>query len=171
MKVKAWISYYIPQNTAGERTQNIFMHQWTAWIFVRDHILAATREARIILSIKSSIVGYRYNSGPGRLRMMTSSNGDISRVTGYLCGELRHKVQWRGDFMFSLIFAWTKDQVNNGEVGDLRRHRAHYDFTIMGPCVHIKMSFLTVGCPHLTPYKVIPALASAQWFVEMWYCV
>ena len=44
--------------------------------------------------------------------MMTSSNGNIYRVTGHLCGELacprlipEHKGQWRGAFMFSLIHA------------------------------------------------------------------
>ena len=38
-----------------------------------------------------------------------------------------HKGQWRGAFMFSLICA----RVNNGEAGDLRRHRAHYDVIVM----------------------------------------
>ena len=42
-----------------------------------------------------------------------------------------HKGQWRGAFMFSLIGAWIKCLVNNGEAGDLRRHRAHYDVIVM----------------------------------------
>ena len=33
--------------------------------------------------------------------------------------------------MFSLICALINDWVNNGEAGELRRHRAHYDVTIM----------------------------------------
>ena len=33
--------------------------------------------------------------------------------------------------MFSLIWAWIKGWVNNREAGDLRRHRAHYDVTVM----------------------------------------
>ena len=33
--------------------------------------------------------------------------------------------------MFSLISAWINGWVNNGEVGDLRRHRSHYDVTVM----------------------------------------
>ena len=33
--------------------------------------------------------------------------------------------------MFSLIYAWLNGWVNNREAGDLRRHRAHYDITIM----------------------------------------
>ena len=41
------------------------------------------------------------------------------------------KGQWRGALMFSLICAWINDWVNNREAGDLRRHRAHYDVTVM----------------------------------------
>ena len=42
-----------------------------------------------------------------------------------------HKGQWRGALMFSLIFARINGWVNNGEAGDLRRHRAHHDVTVM----------------------------------------
>ena len=42
-----------------------------------------------------------------------------------------HKGQWRGALMFSLICAWINYWVNNGDAGDLRRHRAHYDVTVM----------------------------------------
>ena len=64
---------------------------------------------------------------------MTSSNGNIFRVTGPLCGEFTgHKGQWHRALMFSLICAWINVRwVNNREAGDLRRHRAHYDATVM----------------------------------------
>ena len=42
-----------------------------------------------------------------------------------------HKGQWRRTLMFSLILAWINGWVNNGEAGDLRRHHAHYDVTVM----------------------------------------
>ena len=42
-----------------------------------------------------------------------------------------HEGQWRGALMFSLICARINSWVNNGEAGDLRRHRAHYDVTVM----------------------------------------
>ena len=51
--------------------------------------------------------------------MMTSSYGNIFRVTGSLCGEftgqrwIPHKGQWRGALMFSFICAWINDWVNN----------------------------------------------------------
>ena len=70
--------------------------------------------------------------------MMTSSNGNIFRVTGPLCGEFgahrwipRTKGHWGGALMFSLICAWINGWINNHEAGDLRRHRAHYDVIVM----------------------------------------
>ena len=64
--------------------------------------------------------------------MMTSSNGNIFRVTGHLCGEFPHKDQWRGALMFSLICVWINDWVNNREAGDLRPYRANYDVIVNG---------------------------------------
>ena len=68
--------------------------------------------------------------------MMTSSNGNIFRVTGPLLqwpsvtGGIPHKGQWGGALMFSLIRAWTSGWANNRDADDLRRHRAHYDVTV-----------------------------------------
>ena len=42
-----------------------------------------------------------------------------------------HKGKWRGVLMFSLTCARINDWVNNGEAGDLRRHRTHYDVIVM----------------------------------------
>ena len=103
--------------------------------------------------------------------MMTSSNGNIFRVAGPLCGAFigdrwiplakasdadpNSKVHganmvptWvmsasdgphvgpmnlamQRSFYVSLICAWINDWLNNGEAGDFRRHRAHYDVTVM----------------------------------------
>ena len=46
-------------------------------------------------------------------------------------GEFPSQGQWRGALMLSLIYAWINGWVNNREAGDLRRHRAHYDVTVM----------------------------------------
>ena len=65
--------------------------------------------------------------------MMTSSNGNNFRITGHLCGgiyrwsEFPSQSRWRGALMFSLICSW----VNKQDVGDLGRHHAHYDVTVM----------------------------------------
>ena len=42
-----------------------------------------------------------------------------------------HIGQWCGALMVSWIWACMNDRVNNREAGDLRRHHAHYDVTIM----------------------------------------
>ena len=59
-------------------------------------------------------------------------------VTGHLCGEFtghrwipRTKSQWRRALVFSLICAWMNGWLNNREAGDLRRHRAHYEVTVI----------------------------------------
>ena len=69
---------------------------------------------------------------------MTSSNGNIFRVTAHLCGEFtghrwipHTKGQWGGALIISLICAWMNGWVNNREASDLRSHRAHYDVIMM----------------------------------------
>ena len=46
-------------------------------------------------------------------------------------GNYPHKGQWRGALIFSLICTRVNGWVNNGEAGDSRRYRAHYDVTVM----------------------------------------
>ena len=60
-----------------------------------------------------------------------------------------HNGEWRGALMFSLICAWTNDWVNNRDAGDLRRHRAHYDVTVM---FALLISF-TANVPQLVMYS------------------
>ena len=70
--------------------------------------------------------------------MMTSSNGSIFRVTGPLCGEFTG-LQWipctkASDaelWCFLWSAPWINGWVNNREVGDLRRHWAHYDVIVI----------------------------------------
>ena len=67
-----------------------------------------------------------------------SSNGNIFRFTGHLCGEFTGP----GDFpaqrpvtqsfdVFFFIPAWINGWVNNHEAGDLRRNSAHHDVIVM----------------------------------------
>ena len=67
--------------------------------------------------------------------MMTSSNGNIFRVTGPLYEEFTGLL-WiprtkASDAELGVIWALMNDWVNNREAGDLRCHRAHYDVTVM----------------------------------------
>ena len=109
-------------------------------------LLRETRGIRYVISYR---ISNRHHTHRNRLSptdtffMMTSSNENIFRVTGHLCGEFTrgeftgprliapHKGQWCGALVFSLICARTKGWVNNGEAGDLRRHPAHYDVIVM----------------------------------------
>ena len=55
-----------------------------------------------------------------------------------------HKGQWRGALMFSLIYAWINDWVNNREAGDLIRQRGHYDvIVIVRPCPNFNIEIRT----------------------------
>ena len=42
-----------------------------------------------------------------------------------------HKGKCRGALMLSLVCAWISGWANNRDVGDLRRHHAHYDVTVV----------------------------------------
>ena len=43
----------------------------------------------------------------------------------------RHKGQWRGAFMFSLVCARINLWINNRDAGDLKWYNSHYDVTVM----------------------------------------
>ena len=71
------------------------------------------------------------------LHMMTSSNGNIFCVTGPLCVAFtvhrwiltKGPVTQSFDIFFDLLL--NEGWVNNHEAGDLRRHRIHYDVTVI----------------------------------------
>ena len=54
-----------------------------------------------------------------------------------------HKGQWRGALMISFICARINGWVNNRKDGDLRRHYAHYDVTVMISFLHIYQECFT----------------------------
>ena len=64
--------------------------------------------------------------------MMTSSNGNIFRVTGHLCGEFTGP-----------ICVWIIGWVNSREAGDLRRYRAHYEAIVMYSHEEVASSYLS----------------------------
>ena len=70
--------------------------------------------------------------------MMTSSNGNIFRVTGPVCGEftgLRWIPRTKASDAELWCFLWSvlklNGWVNTREAGDLRRYRAHHDVIVM----------------------------------------
>ena len=68
-----------------------------------------------------------------RYQIMTSSNGGVLLSAGNspVFGKFPSKRPVTRGFDVSLIWAWTNGWVNNRDAGDLRRHRAHYDVTVM----------------------------------------
>ena len=95
---------------------------------------------------------------------MTSSNGNIFRVTGHLYGEFtghriipRTKVSDAEHWCFILSDAWINAWVNNREAGDLRRHRAHYDVIVM-----VYQNYCSSKCKLIPSWYVTPL--ATHWF-------
>ena len=67
--------------------------------------------------------------------MMTSSNGNIFRVTGPLCGEFTGRGELPAQRLvtrsFDIFFDLCLNKRLSKQPGDLRRHRAHYDIIVM----------------------------------------
>ena len=110
--------------------------------------------------------------------MMTSSNGNIFRVTGHLCREFtghrwipRINGQQRGALMLSLICVWINGRVNNREAGDLRRHLASplWRHCNVSKRTHQNCAFVSfgVGIPLVT--NGFPERASYTEIVSMHY--
>ena len=78
-----------------------------------------------------------------------------------------HKGQWRGALMFSLICVWINDWVNNREVGDFRRSRAHYDVIVMNKLL-VYTSIHYFNCGPVTPYD---SMKLSHHFLTQWLIV
>ena len=74
----------------------------------------------------------------------------------------QHKGQWRGALIFSLSCTRINGWVSNGEAGDLRRHRAHYDATVM------RWTDAEYQANKMRKYWLIVRLGAKWWLVE--YC-
>ena len=100
-------------------------------------ILLSSCEWKSSCEYESFRICFRW-PGATSLNMMTSSNGNIFRVTGYLCGEFtghrwipHTKTSDTELLCFFFICAWINGWVNNREAGDLRRHCAHFNVIVM----------------------------------------
>ena len=72
---------------------------------------------------------------------MTSSNGNIFRYTGPLCGEFTGhwwipltKASDAELWCFLWSASWINRWINNRDADDLRRHHVHYDVSVMHYC-------------------------------------
>ena len=124
------LKYNAPLTTTDTTHSNL----WLSWEFVMCS--ETNRWNQHLLLCKN--ITYSSQSANSRLYgiMMTSSNGNIFRVTGHLCGEFtgyrwipRTKASDAGLWCFLCVRI--NNWINSREVGDLRRHRAYYGVTVM----------------------------------------
>ena len=130
-------------NLAVKRARECY---WAADRFVEDLWIMYSRAAVHYIDVWS-IVTQRHHMDSliwvnivwGNDFMMTSSNGNSFSVTGVLWGESTDH-RWipltkASDADFGGVFficAWTNGWATSRDPGDLRRHRIHYDVTVMG---------------------------------------
>ena len=124
-----WMIYTGSSKTDKE---NLTTTTRTSWLQYKIHIIHTVDTFSLPWRLGTAgfiyILNGLFNSDRA-IYMMTSSNGNIFRVTGHVCP---HKGQWRGALMFSLSCSWRiNNWLNIGETGDLRRHRALYYVTVM----------------------------------------
>ena len=127
-----WLIYVFYDSVLWMKPLHVSLRIWSSLQFKNGHAqmmfsaTAVSQHSTVFFNVLSSREKF----------MMTSSKGNIFRVTGHLCGEFTGPPtngKWRGALMFSLTCEWINGWVNNrGEV-DLRRYRAHYYVTIMFP--------------------------------------
>ena len=125
--------YIVTSSPIGWVQTNIVCHSC-----VRYNSTIIEEGFSMLWRLHQGVISIETKSNNTGIYMITSSNGSIFRVTGPLWGEptvapvdFPDKDQWRGALMLSLICAWTNGWANNRYAGDLRRHRAHYDVTVM----------------------------------------
>ena len=113
------------------------------------------------------LLSYWYRSIYPFILMMTSSNGNIFRVIGPLCGEFTGdrwipltKTSDAELWCFLWSAPWINGWVNNREAGDLRRHRVHYDVIVM-----LQIALLARG----QSLRVQRSTRKGVHGVELWY--
>ena len=128
-------------NHPNSLRQSALIYSTTKFIFKTQN------ECGTVLDIARYVLIARYSrvSEPTRVcvrwwrHQMETFSALLAICAGNSPGNSLHKGQRRGALMFSLICVWINDWVNNREVGDLRRYRAHYDFIVMrsSGCIEI----------------------------------
>ena len=121
-------------------------------------------------------------------RVITSSNGNILRFIGPLCGEFaghrwipRTKACDAELWCFLWSAPWINGWANNHEADDLRRRRAHYDAIVMGettcfrmpgPTVRTQIKYI-VWQPNriCDTFKVICLVEFTKWYLMFLRCV
>ena len=114
-----WTCYHIPQLWA----------ELIAYPYLYSNTCMLVR--LILFVIETPVVECRIYL---RHAMMTSYNGKLSALLVLFAGTSPVAAGNSPVTDVSLILAWSNGWVNYRDAGDLRRHRAHYDVTVM--CTH-----------------------------------
>ena len=74
-----------------------------------------------------------------------------------------HKGQWREALMFSLICTWANSWTNNGDAGDLRRHRPYYEVIFM---MHWMSFYILTGTVYRRFHHSLLSKATSRLSIE-----
>ena len=119
---------------------------WEFILFIKTHFYG---EHSLHISWRSTHLLHLYFLFSWWRHQMEACSASLALVRGihrWLRGIHRspvnspHTDQWRGALMFALICAWTNGWVNNQDAGELKRHSAHYDATVMWRRIVIQWS-------------------------------
>ena len=116
-----WLIYVFYDSVLWMKPLHVSLRIWSSLQFKNGHpqmMFSATAVSQ------HSTVFFNVLSSREKI-MMTSSKGNIFRVTGHLCGEFTGprwipptNGKWRGALMFSLTCEWINVWVNNRGAGD-----------------------------------------------------
>ena len=128
---------------------------WNAWLKQRQHILNITAFTALIMQDNQSLTTFSPTHDDVIKWKHFPRYWPLVRGIHRLTVNSPHKGQWRGALMFSLICAWINGWVNNHEAGDLRRHHAHYDVTVMLRLCSSLCQGLTTKKHESTPVSIV----------------
>ena len=137
VEVWEWVSKFTPLETGHvinypcwDLTQSVLLECASGVI---DYCKYPFSYNRILSDIHQSIAWSRADSGSWWRHQMETFSALLALCAGNSPVPVNspHKGQWRGALMFSLIYAWINDWVNNRQAGDLRRYCCHYDVNVM----------------------------------------
>ena len=81
----------------------------------------------------------------------------FSVLLDFFAGNSLPEGLWHGALRFSLICTWTDSWANNGDAGDLRRCRAHYDVIVL---IQYWYFYITVHAYHYKQTFIWSRIAS-----------
>ena len=135
--------FHIPQSTVENRHLHISVQNGLLWKMGQVHFEICETGLFALVVTSADMITYTNSNSANRVRHHINTKKawwrhqmEIFSALLALCEgnppvDSPSKGQWRGAIVFSLICTWTNDWPNNGDAGDLRRHRAHYDITVM----------------------------------------